>query len=92
MNVRLDRTFAQGTADAYIAVMTPVVLRLKPLRKARGLTQAELADLIGVRRATIADLENGASRQETLDLIERLCKALQVEPGELIVREKWGKR
>ena len=68
--------------------MTPVVLRIKALRQARGLTQAELADKIGVRRATIADLENGAARQDTLDLIERLCKALAVEPGELIVREK----
>lgn len=72
--------------------MTPVVLQIKALRQARGLTQAQLAEKIGVRRATIADLENGAARQDTLDLIDRLCAALKVEPGELLVREKKGRR
>ncbi|MGQ0701982.1 MAG: helix-turn-helix transcriptional regulator [Gemmatimonadales bacterium] len=67
--------------------MTPVILQLKELRESRGLTQAALAKKIGVRRETIADLERGATRKETLDLIERLCRALDVEPGELIVRE-----
>lgn len=88
----MKRTFVQGTADAYISDVTPVVLRIKALRQARGLTQAQLADKIGVRRATIADLENGAARQDTLDLIDRLCTALKVDPGELIVREKRGRR
>lgn len=33
--------------------------RLKELREARGLTQAQLADLIGVSRKTINTVENG---------------------------------
>jgi len=67
--------------------MTPARFRLKELREARGLTQAALANQVGVRQATIADLENGNTRKDTLQLIDRLCTALGVEPGELIVRE-----
>lgn len=50
------------------------------------MTQAQLADAAGVRRATISDLENEATRQDTLDLIDRLCAALKCEPADLIVR------
>jgi len=71
--------------------MTPVVFNLKALRRARGLTQAQLANRLGVRRATVADLERGVARQDTLDLIDRLCAALKCEPGQLFVRLK-GRR
>ena len=33
--------------------------RLKELREAKGLTQAQLADLIGVSRKTVNTVENG---------------------------------
>jgi putative transcriptional regulator len=82
----------KGTGLRTFPAMSPLQLRLRELREARGLTQAQLADAAGVRRATISDLENGATRQDTLDLIDRLCAALKVEPGELIVREKKGRR
>ena len=72
--------------------MTPTRFRLKELREARGLTQAALARLVGVRQATINDIENGHTRQDTLDLIDRLCAALEVEPGELIVRQAAPRR
>lgn len=72
--------------------MTPAHFKLKALREAAGLTQAALADLVGVRQATINDIENGHSRQETLALIDKLCQALDCEPGELIVREPKRRR
>jgi len=68
--------------------MTPARFRLKELREARGLTQAALAKIVGVRQATINDIENGHSRADTLDLIDRLCGALDCEPGDLIVRQR----
>jgi putative transcriptional regulator len=66
--------------------MTPVVLRLREVRQSRGITQTQLAATVGVRRATISDLETGKTRTETLDLIDRLCHALTCEPAELLVR------
>ncbi len=66
--------------------MTPLQFRIKELREARGLSQATLAEHVGVRQATINDLENGHSRRDTLALLERLADALGVEPGELFER------
>lgn len=66
--------------------MTPLELAIKRLRTERGLTQQALADLVGVRQATISDIENGKSRLDTLDLIDALADALDVEVGDLFER------
>ncbi len=63
--------------------MTPLQLTIKALRQERGLSQAALAKLVGCRQATINDLENGKTRQETLDLLDGLATALGVEVGAL---------
>lgn len=49
--------------------------RLKPLRLAAGLTQAELADRIGVSRKTINTIENGVFVPSTV-LALRIAKVL----------------
>ena len=75
--------------------MTPIVLRLRALREAAGLTQAELATRAGTRRATVSDLETGKSGRITLELLDRLAKVLGVRPGDLFGRDppaRKGKR
>jgi len=57
--------------------------RLKKARKRKGLTQAELADLIGVTREAIAAYESG--RVRLLDeIIVRFSVALNVSADELL--------
>ena len=72
--------------------MTPVTLRIKQLRQARGLSQAALAKQVGVRQATINDLENGHSGRIELDLIDRLSVELGVQPGELFAQTTTRRR
>ena len=55
---------------------------LARLRKARRLTQTQLADAVGCHQATISKLERG-DKNVTLDLIERIAGRLGVEPWEL---------
>lgn len=55
---------------------------LRGLRKARGLTQAALADMVGVHQTMISQLEQG-SRKFSFDLALRLAKALNVSVIEL---------
>ena len=56
---------------------------VKQLREARGATQAQLAKLAGIPRATWANLESGAANP-TLAVIDRVATALQVTLEELV--------
>ncbi|WP_025409135.1 helix-turn-helix domain-containing protein [Gemmatirosa kalamazoonensis] len=58
--------------------------RLREVREQRELTQLELAERVGVRQATISDLETGRAKTLRLTLLDALCNALQAEPAELI--------
>jgi transcriptional regulator with XRE-family HTH domain len=56
---------------------------LKRLRRERGLTQEELADLAGLNRNYVGMIE----RQEnaaTVDTLEALAEALQIKPAQLL--------
>lgn len=55
--------------------------RLKELRAARALTQAELAGLVGVTRKTVNTIENGVYSPSAL-LAVKLAAALQVSVEE----------
>ncbi len=56
--------------------------RLRELREARGLTQAQLADLIGVSRKTVNTVENGVFIPSTVVAL-KLAGALGCSVEEL---------
>ena len=58
-------------------------LVLKKARERRKLTQAALANKVGVHQVTIARLETG-ERRPSMDLLQRLAKALKVRVGDLL--------
>ena len=64
--------------------MTPVRLRLREVRESKGLTQAALSELSGVRRATISDIERGVTTGMDFVTLERLANALGVDAALLI--------
>ena len=68
--------------------MSPIGLRIKELRTAKGWSQAELARQAGIRRATVNRLENVAEiKSLDMSVLEKLATALQVDPGYLIVKK-----
>lgn len=66
--------------------MCAIYVRLKELRQALGLTQAELASQAGIRRATVSRIENAQVTAIDLRVLERLADALGVDPGFLLSR------
>jgi putative transcriptional regulator len=70
--------------------MSPIRLRVKDYRERQGLTQVELAEKAGVRRATVSDYERGRLRID-LATLEKLANALGVDAAMLIEYRK-GKR
>jgi len=65
--------------------MTPITLRVKELREAKGWSQAELARRAKVRRAMLSELEAGKRQRIDLAILERLATALGVDPALLLV-------
>lgn len=57
---------------------------LAQLRKAKGLTQIDLAKKANVTQAYIAMLECGDKTNPSLTILQRLAKALKVTVGELV--------
>ena len=77
-------------ANAYrFPDVTPIHVKLRELREARGLSQEALGELANVRQAAISQMESGTRRRIDLAILERLAAALGVEEiGELLVLER----
>ena len=58
-------------------------MQLRKIRQERGLTQASLAEKIGVSREYIARLETGR-HDPPLSTVEKLAKALRVKIAKLV--------
>ena len=74
---------------AYVSYgMSPLGLRIKELRTAKGWSQRQLAQIAEVRQATVSHLESGNVQTVDLSVLERLAKALRVDAGYLIVKKR----
>jgi transcriptional regulator with XRE-family HTH domain len=62
---------------------------IKHLREARGLTQAQIAKVAKIPRATWANLESGAANP-TISVLHRVVGALQVPIEELLATPRAG--
>lgn len=57
--------------------------RIRRFREERGLSQKQLAELIGVKNNRVSNWEQGLNRPDA-DILAALCRALQVSPSELL--------
>lgn len=64
-------------------VRSRLALNIKRLRKARGWSQEALADAVPIDRTYISGIERKV-RNPTIDVIERIAKALDVPAGSLL--------
>jgi DNA-binding XRE family transcriptional regulator len=53
------------------------------LRQKAGLTQRQLADIVGVTETTVRNWENNRSGVEWFERVAKLCEALQCTPNDL---------
>ena len=86
MAYRVAVDFPSALAYTGGMLLSPVYLRVRELREAKGLSQVELAAKAKVRQATVSAIENEQTRRVDLDVLERLALALDVDPGFLVVR------
>lgn len=65
--------------------------RLRKARKDKGLTQKQLADLIGAKHNSISDWENNKNRPDS-DTIEYICGALEIPVSRLFSESVQNKK
>lgn len=70
-----------------MSLMRRIGANVRRRRLARGWTQQALADRVGTSRIYVAQIE-GAAKEISLDMLERLARALGVAPGRLLDRAK----
>lgn len=86
-SVQFHVTADNPLEHCYVVGMDDVASRLgrnvRTLRESRGLTQAQIAKVAGLPRATWANLESGAANP-TLTVLDRVASAFQVTIEELV--------
>ena len=66
--------------------MSAIEIRLRELRKVRGLTQVQVAEQTGIDQSQISRIESGETTGMDFSVMERLCTVLRCEPGDLLER------
>lgn len=61
-----------------------IVITLDVMMAKRKIGLMDLAKDIGITPANLSILKNGKARAIRLDTLEKLCKALDCQPGDLI--------
>ncbi len=64
-------------------IQTQLGIRIKQLRKEKGISQEELAFKAGLHRTYMSDVERG-TRNVSIRNIEKIAKALGVTPSKLL--------
>jgi putative transcriptional regulator len=65
--------------------MTVKVL-LKQIREKRGLSQNKLAQIMTMSLQNIQRIEYGDAKSIPLETLDRLCEALDCQPGDLLIK------
>jgi putative transcriptional regulator len=69
-----------------------IKLRLKELLKEQDRTLYWLRNQTGIRYATLLNMREGKTVRVELPALEALCRALEVEPGDLLLLKPKLKR
>ena len=62
----------------------PIVVDFEKLRQEKGLTVAQLADMIGITQANLFVLKSNRGKAIRFSTLEALCAALNCQPGEIL--------
>lgn len=65
-----------------------IIIRLDVMLAKRKMSMTALADEIGITIANLSVLKTGKARAIRFSTLEKLCKALDCQPGDLIEYEE----
>jgi putative transcriptional regulator len=62
-----------------------VRFRLKEILNEKGMSERQLAELTGIRPNTINDICRNQLQRLHVDVIDKICRVLDVKPGDWIM-------
>ena len=65
----------------------PIVVQLDLMLARRKMRSRDLAAAVGITEVNISLLKSGKVKGVRFDTLERICEALQCQPGDLLVHE-----
>ena len=65
-----------------------IKFNVKVMLARRGMTQKQLAELTGIRPPTISKLCLGTIGRIPVDVLDKVCGALECQPGDLMTRDE----
>lgn len=63
----------------------PIKINLDVILAQRGMKSNELAELVGITTANLSILKTGKAKAIRFSTLEAICKALDCQPGDIIV-------
>jgi len=69
-----------------------ITIRLAQVLEQRGQTVYWLWKQTGIRYATVWQMSKGEIARLNLDVLDRICKVLECQPGDLLVRVEERKK
>jgi len=68
----------------------PINVTLDIMMAKRKMSVTELSERVGITMANISILKNGKARAVRFDTLEKICQALDCQPGDILAYEKKG--
>lgn len=62
----------------------PIVINLDVVMATRKVSLSELADQVGITLANLSILKTGKAKAIRFSTLERICEALQCQPGDIL--------
>jgi putative transcriptional regulator len=62
----------------------PILVDFERQRVAKGLTVAELAELVGITQANLFVLKSNRGKAIRFSTLEAICKVLDCQPGDIL--------
>lgn len=58
-------------------------IRLKAVSADKGIKQKDLVEMTGIRQPTLSAMNNNTAKHIPIGVLNKLCKVLDCQPGEL---------
>jgi putative transcriptional regulator len=62
----------------------PIIIRLDVVMARNKMRSKDLADIIGITEANLSLLKNGKVKGIKMETLDKLCRALACQPGDLL--------